>query len=166
MAAQKSAGVLVYRLVDQGAEFLLAHPGGPFWKKKDDGAWSIPKGLIEDGEAGFSAAAREFEEEVGQSIRGHGQPVELRSQRQPSGKRIFCWLVQADLDLRCFRSNTFDMEWPPKSGTMAAFPEIDRVEYFSPAGALRKILPGQQPFIREALETLGLRPGPDGAEAE
>jgi len=149
---EKSAGLLVYRLRDGGPEFLLAHPGGPFWKNRDEGAWSIPKGLIGDGEENHAAALREFEEETGQSV--SGEFVELAPLKQKSGKVVYCWLVQADLDLAGFRSNLFEMEWPRRSGQMQTFPEIDRVEWFRPEEALRKILPGQAGFIREALSRL------------
>jgi len=151
--AEKSAGLLVYRRTEGGIEFLLAHPGGPFWKNRDDGAWSIPKGLVDDGEDGHAAALREFEEEVGQTV--SGEFVELTPLEQKSGKVVFCWLAQADLDLTGFRSNSFEMQWPPKSGKSASFPEIDRVAWMAPDLALAKILPGQAGFIREAMQVLG-----------
>jgi predicted NUDIX family NTP pyrophosphohydrolase len=147
--AEKSAGLLVYRLRESGPEFLLAHPGGPFWKNRDEGAWSIPKGLIGEGEENHAAALREFEEEVGQVV--SGDFVELTPLKQKSGKIVYCWLVEADLDLATFRSNHFEMEWPRRSGRIRAFPEIDRVSWFGPEEALRKILPGQAGFIREAV---------------
>jgi predicted NUDIX family NTP pyrophosphohydrolase len=150
---EKSAGVLVFRRRDKSLEFLLAHPGGPFWRNKDDGAWSIPKGIINDGEENLAAAKREFEEEVGQAV--EGTFVELTPRKQKSGKLIFAWMVEADLDLASFRSIAFEMEWPRRSGLTASFPEIDRVGYFEPDQALIKILPGQAPFIIEALEQLG-----------
>lgn len=150
--AEKSAGLLVYRRRERGPEFLLAHPGGPFWKNRDDGAWSIPKGLIGDGEENHAAALREFEEETGQSVTG--EFVELTPLKQKSGKVVYCWLVEAELDLATFRSNDFEMEWPPRSGRMQAFPEIDRVARFGPDEALRKILPGQAGFIVEAMQRL------------
>ena len=150
--AEKSAGLLVYRLRDGAPEFLLAHPGGPFWAKRDEGAWSIPKGLIGEGEENHAAALREFEEETGQAV--SGEFVELTPLKQKSGKLVHCWLVEADLDLESFRSNLFEMEWPPRSGHMQAFPEIDRIGWFGPEEALRKILPGQAGFIVEAMERL------------
>jgi len=149
---EKSAGLLVYRRREGGPEFLLAHPGGPFWKNRDEGAWSIPKGLIGEGEEMLPAALREFEEETGQVV--SGQFVELSPLKQKSGKVVYCWLVEADLDLTTFRSNDFELEWPPRSGRMQAFPEIDRVEWFRPEHALRKILPGQAGFIAEAMEKI------------
>lgn len=154
MAAQKSAGILAFRKASGTVEFLLAHPGGPFWQRKDEGAWSIPKGLIDDGEESQTAAAREFQEEIGQPIRGRF--IELTPCKQKSGKIIFSWLVEADLDLSNFRSNVFEMEWPRGSGIIGIYPEIDRVDYFEPQRAFRKILPGQKPLISEALEKLGL----------
>lgn len=147
--AEKSAGLLVYRLREGGPEFLLAHPGGPFWRNRDEGAWTIPKGLIGEGEENHPAALREFEEETGQTV--SGEFVELTPLKQKSGKLVFCWLVQADLDLSTFRSNEFEMEWPRKSGRLLRVPEIDRVGYFAAEEALAKILPGQSGFISEAL---------------
>ncbi len=149
---ERSAGLLVYRLRDGAPEFLLAHPGGPFWAKRDDGAWSIPKGLIDEGEENHAAALREFEEETGQSV--CGDFIELTPLKQKSGKVVHCWLVEADLDLAGFRSNLFEMEWPRRSGRMQAFPEIDRIGWFGPEEALRKILPGQAGFVTEALARL------------
>ena len=149
---EKSAGLLVYRRREGGPEFLLAHPGGPFWKNRDEGAWSIPKGLIGEGEENHAAALREFEEETGQVV--SGEFVELTPLKQKSGKIVYCWLVEADLDLASFRSNDFEMEWPPRSGRTEAFPEIDRIAWFGPEQALRKILPGQAGFITEAVQRL------------
>jgi predicted NUDIX family NTP pyrophosphohydrolase len=150
--AEKSAGVLVYRRRAATPEFLLAHPGGPFWRNRDEGSWSIPKGAINDDEENLAAAKREFEEEVGQSV--DGDFVELTPRRQKSGKLVYGWMVEADLDLASFRSIAFEMEWPRRSGQMASFPEIDRVGYFGPDEALIKILPGQAGFIEEALQRL------------
>ena len=151
---EKSAGLLVYRLREEGVEFLLAHPGGPFWARRDEGAWSIPKGLIGEGEETLAAARREFEEEVGQAV--DGQFAALTPLRQKSGKIVYAWMVEADLDLAAFRSNLFEMPWPPRSGRVQAFPEIDRVGWFAPEAALAKVLPGQAGFIREAMVKLGL----------
>ncbi|HLZ82119.1 MAG TPA: NUDIX domain-containing protein [Caulobacteraceae bacterium] len=155
MAAQHSAGLLVFRRRGDSVDFLLAHPGGPFWKNRDDGAWSIPKGLVGEGEETRAAAAREFAEEVGQRV--EGEFIALTPCRQKSGKIVHAWMVEADLDLGSFHSNTFDLEWPKGSGRTAAFPEIDKVAYLDPEAALRKILPGQAPLIAEALERLGRR---------
>jgi predicted NUDIX family NTP pyrophosphohydrolase len=151
---EKSAGLLVYRLKEEGVEFLLAHPGGPFWARRDEGAWSIPKGLIGEGEETLAAARREFEEEVGQAV--EGRFAALTPLRQKSGKIVYAWMVEADLDLAAFRSNLFEMPWPPRSGRVQAFPEIDRVGWFAPEAALAKVLPGQAGFIREAMVKLGL----------
>jgi predicted NUDIX family NTP pyrophosphohydrolase len=153
--SEKSAGLLVYRRRDAGVEFLLAHPGGPFWARRDDGAWSIPKGLVGEGEETLAAARREFEEEVGQPVDGDFAP--LTPLKQKSGKMVHAWMVEADLDLDAFRSNLFEMEWPRRSGRIQAFPEIDRVGWFGPETALAKILPGQAGFIREASARLKSR---------
>ncbi len=147
-----SAGLLVYRRSASGLEFLLAHPGGPFWKNKDDQAWSIPKGLVDDGEDLRAAASREFEEETGRSIDDPG--IALAPCRTPARKTIHAWLVEADLDLTTFRSNTFEIEWPPKSGKHASFPEIDRAAYFDAATALVKIHRGQRPILIDAIQRL------------
>src|SRR5205809_292776 len=126
--ARESAGLLVYRRTGTGFEFLLAHPGGPFWKKKDAGAWTIPKGEIQDGEEALAAAKREFKEELGIDI--EGEFVSLTPIRQKAGKLVRAWALEADLDLSSVKSNTFSMEWPPRSGRTAEFPEVDRVAYF------------------------------------
>jgi predicted NUDIX family NTP pyrophosphohydrolase len=149
---EKSAGLLVYRRTGAGVEFLLAHPGGPFWARRDEGAWSIPKGLIDEGEETLAAAQREFEEEIGRTVEGDFRP--LAPLKQKSGKLVHAWMVEADLDLDSFRSNLFEMEWPRRSGRMQAFPEVDRVGWFGPDEALVKILPGQAGFIREAMAEL------------
>jgi len=146
---EKSAGILVYRSGPAGLEFLLAHPGGPFWARRDAGAWSIPKGLIEEGEETLAAAQREFSEEVGHSV--EGEFTALTPLRQKSGKIVYAWMVESDLELDGFRSNLFEMEWPRRSGRIQAFPEIDRVAWFGSEEALLKVLPGQAPFIREAM---------------
>jgi predicted NUDIX family NTP pyrophosphohydrolase len=149
-----SAGLLVWRAGPDGPEFLLAHPGGPFWKNKDDAAWSIPKGLVEAGEDLRAAARREFAEETGELIDDAG--VALTPCRA-SGKLIHAWLVEADLDVARFVSNTFEIEWPPKSGLRATFPEIDRSAYFDGSTALVRIHRGQQPLLIEAIERLAPR---------
>jgi predicted NUDIX family NTP pyrophosphohydrolase len=152
MAKEISAGVLVYRLGAEGPEFLLAHPGGPFWARKDAAAWSIPKGLVEPDEDNWAAARREFEEELGQPIAGHA--VALSPCRTPGGKLVHAWLVEADLDLSQLRSNRFEMEWPRGSGRVESFPEVDRAAYFPPEMALSKIHRGQLPILHEALSRL------------
>mgnify|MGYP001128868326 CR=1 FL=1 len=148
-----SAGVLVYRRTGSRPEFLLGHPGGPLWARKDQGAWMVPKGLIEPGEDPAAAAVREFEEETGLTCPPLGQP--LTPLRQAGGKTVLCWSTEADLDLTAFRPGQFEMEWPPRSGKRATFPEIDRLAYFEAADALARILPSQSPLIAEALSSLG-----------
>jgi predicted NUDIX family NTP pyrophosphohydrolase len=156
MGKEVSAGVLVHRPRPDGAEFLLVHPGGPFWARKDAAAWSIPKGLVDAGEETWAAAAREFAEEVGQPIAA-GQPDPLSPHRTPGGKLILAWLVEADLDLAALRSNEFEMEWPRGSGRVRAFPEVDRAGYFPAAEALWKIHRGQRPILEEAIARLAAR---------
>ena len=146
---QRSAGLLMFRRRDT-TEVLLVHPGGPFWAKKDDGAWSIPKGLFEEGEDALAAAKREFEEETGHVPRG--APIELGIFRQPSGKRIHAFALQSEFDLGTFRSNSFSMEWPPRSGRTAEFPEADRAGWFGRLDALKKITKGQRPIIEALFE--------------
>jgi predicted NUDIX family NTP pyrophosphohydrolase len=137
-------------------EVLLVHPGGPFWQHKDDGAWSIPKGEFGPDEDPLAAARREFTEETGFPVAG--DPVALAPLKQPSGKVIHAWAVAGDCDPALLRSNTFQVEWPPKSGTMREFPEIDRAAWFDLAVARRKIVPGQRGFL-EQIENLGLSTG-------
>lgn len=144
--------MLVYRLRPGGPEFLLAHPGGPFWARRDAAAWSIPKGLVQAGEETWTAAAREFEEELGQPISGDPQP--LSPCRTPGGKIIHAWLVAAELDLSRIESNTFEMEWPRGSGRRRSFPEIDRADYFGADVAMWKIHAGQRPILVEAVARL------------
>lgn len=141
-----SAGLLAFRRHD-GLEVLLAHPGGPFWAKKDLGVWTIPKGLIDSGEDALAAARREFTEETG--LTAEGEFVALHPVNQKSGKAVHAFAVEADLDLAGFTSNAFEIEWPPKSGRHQRFPEIDRIAYFSMPVAMTKILAYQQPFLRE-----------------
>jgi predicted NUDIX family NTP pyrophosphohydrolase len=152
MPKEISAGVLAYRRRAGGPEFLLAHPGGPFWARKDQAGWSIPKGLVDPGEAHWAAAAREFAEELGQPIAGDPQPLSPR--RTPGGKLIVAWLVEADLDLSQLRSNRFEMEWPRGSGQVRSFPEVDRADYFAPETALWKVHRGQRPILEEAIARL------------
>ena len=150
--AMISAGVLVYRRSGPRPEFLLGHPGGPLWARKDQGAWMIPKGLIEAGEDPATAAVREFEEETGLPCPALSQP--LPALRQAGGKTVLCWAAEADLDLAAFRPGTFEMEWPPRSGERASFPEIDRLSYFNDAEALQRVLPSQAPLIAQVLAIL------------
>ncbi len=143
--SEVSAGILAFRR-RKGLELLLAHPGGPYWRNKDDGAWSIPKGTVESGDL-LACARREFNEETGLTATGPFIPLE--PVRQKSGKTVHAFAVEADYDLTAFSSNLFEMEWPPHSGRLQSFPEIDRIAYFSVAAARRKILPAQRPFIEE-----------------
>ena len=145
-----SSGILVYRHKPQ-LEFLLAHPGGPYWQNKDEGAWSIPKGNVESGDL-LACAKREFNEETG--LVAEGPFNELAPLRQKSGKIVHAFAIEANFDLARFSSNTFEMEWPPRSGRQQSFPEIDRIAYFGLATARRKILPGQRPFIEELVARL------------
>ena len=143
---QRSAGLLMFRRRDGATEVLLVHMGGPFWARKDDGAWSIPKGLFEADEDALAAARREFEEETGHAP--DGPFIALGTFKQPSGKQVSAWAVEGEFDLTAFKSNTFTMEWPPKSGRMAEFPEADRAGWFGEAEALVKITKGQRPILR------------------
>ena len=145
-----SAGILLYRVRDGQPEVFIGHMGGPFWKNKDDRGWSIPKGEYEQDEDPLSAARREFEEEIGSAPPG-GPALMLGEVRQSSGKRIVAWAVEGDFDPAAVRSNTFVMEWPPRSGRKAEFPEIDRAEWFDLTTARRKLVKGQVPFL-DALE--------------
>ena len=149
MARQHSAGIVLYRVGDGGPEVLLVHPGGPFWAKKDLGAWSIPKGELEPDEDPLAAARREFEEETGCRISGEFRP--LAPLKQPGGKTVYAWAVEGDCDPAAIKSNTFSMEWPPHSGRRQEFPEVDRAAWFPLDEAKKKILPGQVGFI-ESLE--------------
>jgi predicted NUDIX family NTP pyrophosphohydrolase len=146
-----SAGILVHRTLAGRAEVLLAHPGGPLWRRRDHGSWSVPKGLVQAGEDPLAAAIREFAEETGLSARGPFHP--LSPIRQKGGKLVLCWAVEADLDTSKFTPGEFEMEWPPRSGRMARFPEIDQLNYFAVDEALARILPAQAPLIREAFQS-------------
>jgi predicted NUDIX family NTP pyrophosphohydrolase len=147
-----SAGLLVFRRTPR-LEVLLGHPGGPYWARKDEGAWSIPKGLVEtDGDLA-AAARRELAEET--SFIADGPLLPLAPVRQKSGKIVHAFALEADFDVAQFASNTFEIEWPPRSGRRRAYPEIDRIGYFTIEEAMRKILAYQQPFIRELIETIG-----------
>jgi predicted NUDIX family NTP pyrophosphohydrolase len=155
--AKRSAGLLLYRESRGVPEVLLVHPGGPFWARKDDGAWSIPKGEFEGDEAPLAAARREFAEETGATV--DGDFIELSPVRLPSGKIVHAWAVRADFDPARLRSNTFTMEWPPKSGQLREFPEVDRAAWFTLDRARAKIHPGQRPLL-DQLDAL-LRPEND-----
>jgi predicted NUDIX family NTP pyrophosphohydrolase len=151
---QYSAGIVLYRRRGGGIEVLLVHPGGPFWTKKDEGAWTIPKGVTEPGEDALAAAKREFQEETGGAL--EGEAVALGAFRQSTAKIIAAWAVEGDFDPTALKSNTFSMEWPPRSGRMREFPEVDRAQWFTPEEAARKILAGQRPVLDALLRHLGL----------
>jgi predicted NUDIX family NTP pyrophosphohydrolase len=153
MMSKKSAGLLLYRETSGCLEVLLVHPGGPFWTRKDEGSWSIPKGEFEEDEDPLNAARREFEEETG--FTAQGEVIALEPLRQPGGKVVYAWAMRKDLDPAGFRSNTFAMEWPPKAGTKQEFPEIDRAEWFPVETARRKILKGQTGFLTQLEERIG-----------
>jgi predicted NUDIX family NTP pyrophosphohydrolase len=151
-----SAGLLAFRRKST-LEVLLAHPGGPFWVKKDDGVWTIPKGLVEPGADLLATAKREFAEET--NLPSAGEFIALAPVRQKSGKRVQAWAFESDLDLAAFASNSFEMEWPPQSGRRQSFPEIDRIGYFPLPVAAIKILPYQRPLIEELQRRLAEKAG-------
>jgi predicted NUDIX family NTP pyrophosphohydrolase len=155
--AKLSAGILLYR--GRGAELrlLLVHPGGPFWARKDLGAWSIPKGEYDKGADPLAVARREFEEELGRPAPA-GDAFELGELAQPSRKLITAYAFEGDFDVSTLKSNLFEMEWPPRTGRRQSFPEVDRAEWFTLEEARGKILPGQRPFIDRLLERLGMKP--------
>ena len=151
---KQSAGLLLFKRVGVSIVVFLVHPGGPYWKNKDLGSWSIPKGEFTDNEDPLDAAKREFREETGSSVDGDFialTPVKLRS-----GKQVFAWAVEMDMNADRIISNTFEIEWPPKSGQLKSFPEIDKAEWFSTDDAFLKINSGQTPFISELLTKLKL----------
>jgi predicted NUDIX family NTP pyrophosphohydrolase len=153
---KRSSGILMYRHRSPraGIELLLVHPGGPFWAKRDWGAWSIPKGEYVDGEDALAVAKREFEEETG-ACPQDGDFIPLGDLVQPGRKIVTAWALEGDFDPSTLKSNQFELEWPPKSGRKAFFPEVDRAGWFSPADARRKILPGQSEFIARLLKAVG-----------
>ncbi len=148
-----SAGLLLYRTGGDGLEVLIAHPGGPFWARKDDGAWSIPKGEYNSGDDPWEAAQREFAEELGLTV-PDGSRSDLGEVRQAGGKVVTAFAVGADLDVTEARSNTFEMEWPPRSGRMQEFPEVDRVAWVSVEVARSKLLKGQLPILDRLVSVL------------
>jgi predicted NUDIX family NTP pyrophosphohydrolase len=150
-----SAGVLLYRRSVDALEVLLVHPGGPYWVRRDDGVWSVPKGEYELAEDPWRAALREFREEVGSDAPDGESPIPLGEIRQASGKRVTAWALEGDLDVSTIRSNTFTAEWPPRSGRNQEFPEVDRAAWFDLATARRKLVGGQGGFIDRLLEALG-----------
>ncbi len=154
MAAKESAGILLFRGGD-APRLLLVHPGGPFWARKDLGAWSIPKGELDDGEEARDCALRELGEELGPAAPrlDPAALVELGTVRQKSGKLVHAWAAAAEFDPATLESNRFELEWPPRSGRRGEFPEVDRAEWFDPDEARRRILPAQAPLIDRLLET-------------
>jgi len=150
-----SAGILLYRLRGGAAEVFLVHPGGPYWRNKDAGAWSIPKGQLEAGDDPLSAAKREFQEETGSAVAGAFAP--LAPLRQPGGKTVHAWAVEGDIDAASITSNAFSIEWPPQSGNTQEFPEVDRGAWFTLEEARAKILAGQRGFLDQLEERLGAR---------
>jgi len=152
MARKTSAGLLLYRRCTE-LEVFLVHPGGPFWTSKDAGAWSIPKGEFADGEEPLQAAKREFTEETGFTVSGEFRCLDPL--KQPGGKIIYAWAIEADCDPAQIRSNLFSLEWPPKSGKMQHYPEVDRAAWFNISEARKKILAGQVGFIEQLIAALG-----------
>ncbi len=150
--SKQSAGILLYRRKGSGIEVLLGHPGGPFWSSKDLGSWSIPKGLIAEGETLLAAAKREFAEETGHRPRGKSLP--LGQAKQPGGKVVHVWAVEEDWDVASLRSNMFEMEWPPKLGRQQTFPELNRVAWFRIAEARARILKGHAVFLDRLLDAI------------
>jgi predicted NUDIX family NTP pyrophosphohydrolase len=164
VATKRSAGILLFRRVgDGGTEFLLVHPGGPFWVKKDEGAWSIPKGGIEEEEEPRACAIREMEEELGPAPELDPERlIELGAIRQRAGKVVEAWAAEADFDPAALASNTFTMEWPPRSGNQREFPEVDRAEWFDLETAREKILPAQAELLDRLLKRLESADGERG----
>jgi len=142
-----SSGILLFRFRGGALEVFLVHPGGPYWRSKDAGAWSIPKGLLEPGDDTLAAAKREFREETG--VAPSGEFIALAPLRQRSGKMVHAWAVEGDIDAAAVTSNVFSMEWPPRSGRMQEFPEVDRGGWFTLDEAREKMLPGQRGFLEQ-----------------
>lgn len=147
-----SGGILLFRYSDGRLQIMLVHPGGPFWARKDDGAWSIPKGLFEENEVALEAAKREFAEETG--FDADGEFVELGELKQPSKKIVHAWALEKDLDTSKIKSNTFTLEWPANSGKVKTYPEIDKGQWFDIDEARKKILKGQAEFIDRLIDRL------------
>jgi len=157
---KRSAGVLLYRRTRTGHEVLLVHPGGPFWARRDEGAWSIPKGEVAAGEEALAAARRELDEETGFRLGAEARFVALGSFRQSAAKTVEVWAVEGDVDPAALVSGTFSMEWPPRSGQTREFPEVDRVAWFRPGEAVQKIVKGQAPILAALEARLNARDGP------
>jgi predicted NUDIX family NTP pyrophosphohydrolase len=153
MGSRRSAGILLYRRVGDGVEVLLAHPGGPIFAQRDEGYWTIPKGEIDDGEEPWGVALREFEEETGHRA-PDGPAIELGDITQKGGKIVVAWALEGELDPATAHSNTFPFQWPPKSGRYITIPEIDRVAWFAPDAARRKVKDTQIPLIDRLIEAI------------
>jgi predicted NUDIX family NTP pyrophosphohydrolase len=151
---KQSAGIIPYKIVKKQLFFFIAHPGGPFFRKKDIGSWTIVKGELENDEEPIKAALREFKEETGISITGNLMP--LTPIKQKSGKLVHAWATEQDINPDSVKSNMFQVEWPPKSGTMAEFPELDKFEWFNMQAAIEKLIPAQTPLVYEVMERLQL----------
>jgi predicted NUDIX family NTP pyrophosphohydrolase len=151
----QSAGILLYRRPEGRLEVLLVHPGGPIWARRDAGVWSIPKGEYGDDEQPLAAARREFAEELGSPAPADEGALDLGEIRQKSGKRVRAWALAGDLDAAAIESNTFEMQWPPRSGRMQAFPEVDRAQWFALDQARDKLNPGQVPLLERLQEAVG-----------
>lgn len=149
-----SAGLLLYRRRGSSLEVFLVHPGGPYWAKKDDASWSVPKGLVDADEEELACARREFKEETGFDAPLESPAHDLGTFRQPSGKRLHVWAIEGDCDPAALTSNLFEMEWPPKSGRIASFPEVDRGAWFDRAQANIKIASGQRPLLDKLYDEL------------
>jgi predicted NUDIX family NTP pyrophosphohydrolase len=156
MPRRTSAGILLFRRRELQLEVLLGHPGGPFWSKRDSGAWTIPKGELDPDEDPLTGAIREFEEETG--YKPEGEFIELPSITQAGGKIVVAWAVQGDLDPSSVQSNTFPLEWPPRSGKVVQFPELDRAEWFLIAEARIRLLASQRPLLDSLLDALEATP--------
>jgi predicted NUDIX family NTP pyrophosphohydrolase len=165
--AKRSAGLLVFRRArDDQHQVLLVHPGGPYWARRDERAWSIPKGEYDDAEDALAAARREFAEELGVAP-PDGTPIDLGTVVQKSGKHVHAWALEGELDISQITSNTFEIEWPPRSGTRASFPEVDRAEWFDLATARAKLVAAQAELVdrlAEHLAAAGPRGGEDGSQ--
>lgn len=151
---QRSAGIVLFRRTEADIEVLLGHMGGPLWRRKDAAAWSFPKGLLEPGEDDRAAAAREFAEELGVAAPA-GEWIALGEAKQSSGKVVALWAVEGDLDVTAIVPGTFEMQWPPRSGRVQAFPEIDRAEWFAVTAAAEKLVAGQRAFLDRLVSALG-----------
>jgi predicted NUDIX family NTP pyrophosphohydrolase len=163
MANKISAGILLYRVRDGAVEVFLVHPGGPYWARKDDGAWSIPKGEVAAGAELLATAYAEFHEETGSRL--EGDPLALDPLKQRGGKLVHAWAVRGDIDASSIRSNTFAIEWPPRSGRTQEFPEVDRAAWFDLPAARQKLLAGQQGFIDQLRDHLSLQDAPPRGDA-